>query len=186
MNMSDPETLRLAADMLLLAGLIAGWIAWLRAGRRQRRLEAMLAEAAAELDAATRQLRETARLLQAGERTSRPEPEPAAQTARNEAPAREKAGAAAPSSAYLAARAYRRHAATSPGATAPRTASPDASGAKTARRPAPDAAPAASAPTEKILRMQREGASPEAIASALNLPLAQVRLIQKLHAASVS
>ncbi len=169
MTPPDPDAIRLGADILLLAGLIAGWMVWLRAARRQRRLEAMLREAAAELDAATRQLRDTAQLLQQAERNRDTE----AKQAASDAPPAQKAAAKAAS--HIAAHAYRRHAAAP--SSAPPAGQPAAGHA---------ARPAATAPTEKILRMQREGASPEAIASALKLPLAQVRLIQKLHAATTT
>ncbi|MDX8402220.1 MAG: hypothetical protein R8K47_06270 [Mariprofundaceae bacterium] len=158
-----PETLRMAADALLLAGLLGSWFAWIRTNRRQRRLEALLAEAASELDAATRQLRDTARLLDC------PATGDSGSTSTDGNVDRQAEPACDPARRTIARQTYRHHASS---AAPPRRTS-DAEG---------HTSPAAR--TERILRMLREGQSTESIAHTLNMPLAQVRLIRKLHAAN--
>ncbi|MDX8407214.1 MAG: hypothetical protein R8L58_02395, partial [Mariprofundaceae bacterium] len=129
----------------------------MRNARRQRRLEVLLSETAEQLEEATRHLDEASRQMAAA-RKSECTPAPAAARVRKQpAPANPKRH----TPAAAARRAYQ------PQASAPATGSTDQA-----------------ARTSMILRMQREGESPASIADKLDLPLAQVRLLLKLQAAT--
>jgi len=63
---------------------------------------------------------------------------------------------------------------------------PPAQGVSAQRLPPQNLPPQNSTQATMILRMQREGESEESIADRLDIPLAQVKLMLKLHAASHS
>lgn len=132
---SGGDLFGLLIDCGLLIGFAMLWFSWYRNGKRQQQLERLLVETAGQLDAATRHLEETSRLIEhlKTEKVSRdPAPKPRS------------------------------------------TETPD---------PEPVVAPVRnSTQATMILRMKREGDSAEAIADRLDLPLAQVKLLLKLHA----
>jgi len=173
-----PETgsLSLMLDALLLIGIGALWIVWMRNGKRQQHLEQTLAEtarqlqeASSHLEAATKQM---AQLKSAATRATAPvaaTPAPARATTTPPAPKAQ----VRPASATAAAQPVRH----TPPAAAKRAYQPTAS----ARAPANNVNETR---TGMILRMQREGETPAGIADKLELPLAQVRLLLKLQAAS--
>lgn len=157
---SASDLLGPAIDIALIIAIGLLWLTWYRNGKRQQRLEQLLGSAASQLEEATRHLAEateTIKHLQAAQQQVTPPP------------------------SRQAARAYgrepvptREHAATE------RPASPPV------REPQPTPPPQHSTQATMILRMHREGETAETIAERLNMPLAQVKLMLKLHTASTA
>jgi len=167
---SNTGIFSLMLDALLLIGIGALWIVWMRNGKRQQHLEQTLAEtarqlqeASSHLEAATKQM---AQLKSAATRAPAPDASAPAPSKTPAAKARVRPATAAVQPA--------RH---TPPAAAKRAYQPNAS----TRAPANSVNETR---TGMILRMQREGETPAGIADKLELPLAQVRLLLKLQAAS--
>jgi len=139
-------------DLLLLVGFAMLWFSWYRNGKRQQQLERLLLETAGQLDAATRHLEETSRLIE----------QLKSERNRGESVRSEPGGAARSRPVQRS-----RGAAATPQPVAESSASlPDRN----------------STQATMILRMNREGECAETIADRLDLPLAQVKLLLKLHA----
>jgi len=156
-SLLDSESLNLLLNILLLVGITVLWILWMRNAKRQRRLEVLLRETAEQLEEATRHLDEASLQMASARKTESTPPPAAASTKKQRAPATPKRH----TSAAAARRAYQ-----------PQTSAPVGNSSGHA------------AQTSMILRMQREGESPASIADKLDLPLAQVRLLLKLQAAT--
>ncbi|TLS78441.1 hypothetical protein FE236_01455 [Mariprofundus erugo] len=155
---SASDLIGLAVDLALIIAIGLLWLTWYRNGKRQQRLEQMLGSAAAQLEEATRHLSEATETMQQLK---------AAQQEMTPPPPRQ------------AARAYGREPARSPAASE-RPAPPPV------RETPPAPPPQHSTQATMILRMHREGETAETIAERLNMPLAQVRLMLKLHTASTT
>lgn len=125
--------LELAIDAALIVAVLLLWLSWYRNGQRQKQLEQLLKETAAQLQEATAHLSTASSVIEQIKRN--PEPTPMK-----------------------------------------RAAPPDTQ----------DSAPRNSSQATMILRMHREGESAATIADRLDLPLAQVKLLLKLHTADVT
>jgi len=150
LNQSARDWLGLCIDFALMIGILMLWLTWHRNGKRQQRLEQLLAATAAQLDEATRHLAEATQSIQQlksrqGQDTQRQDTaEKITHEKRKQRPA----------------------------ATMPVNND-------SLRPPSRN-----STEVSMILRMHREGETAETIAERLDMPLAQVKLTLKLHAAS--
>ena len=149
MTALDPW-LSLLIDVTLIIGVFFLWLTWYRNGRRQQKLEQLLANTAQQLDEAT------SHLNQATEIISR------VQQQEEDRLADQTADAGKPEPRMVAA---------------PAREKPVTKQATENKTP-----PENSTQATMILRMKREGESPEAIAERLDIPLAQVKLVLKMYA----
>jgi len=128
--------LGLVIDTALVFGFFFLWLSWHRNGKRQQKLEQLLAETARQLEEATQHLSQATKSIEQLKRQEQSKPR-APQPTRTKQPVQ-----------------------------------------------APAIASQNSTQASMILRMKREGESPQTIAERLDMPLAQVKLLLKLHAAS--
>lgn len=122
-----------AFDLLIVGGIMVLWVMWRRSAARQQMVEAMLQDAARQLDEAGRTLSEALAQI-------------------------ERLQDAAPQAAEQ----------------------PAAAAAK------PEAQEPLSEPVARMLAMHGQGASDESIARELEMPLAQVRLMIRLHSSGMT
>jgi len=132
------QWLGLVIDAALVLGFFFLWLSWHRNGKRQQKLEQLLAETARQLEEATQHLSQATTSIEHLKRQEK-------------------------------------------GKTRRRTAQEIPS--EQAVKP-PAVASQNSTQATMILRMKREGESAQTIAERLDMPLAQVKLLLKLHAAS--
>jgi hypothetical protein len=137
----DSGIISLIIDACLIVGVLLLWLSWHRNGKRQQRLEQMLAQTAEQLEEAGRHLNQATQAIEHLKQQEKNQQVKATASVKS---------AIVRNSGYAASLAR------------------DDSHIST------------------ILRMQREGESAEIIAGKLGIPLAQVRLMLKLHAASPS
>ncbi len=160
------EWLGLIIDGALIVGVFCLWLTWYRNGKRQQKLEELLIDTAQQLEEATKHLSlatSAIEQLQEQEKSNQTKAPVVTRTATQEL-------ATTPPSAYQAL----------PHQPAPAHQIP-------AQALLPQSLPPQnSTQATMILRMQREGESEESIADRLDIPLAQVKLMLKLHAASNS
>ncbi|MDQ6993365.1 MAG: hypothetical protein Q9M31_07800 [Mariprofundus sp.] len=157
---SANEWLSLCVDIGLITGIFMLWVSWYRNGRRQIKLEQLLLSATSQLDQATHHLDGALQMIDKLQNKHDQQPE------QESAPLR-----------------YQDHQ-----QQAPRRQNkplPDRATAPLQQQVAREI-PQSSTQATMILRMHREGDSAETIADRLDMPLAQVTLMLKLHANAAS
>jgi len=150
--------LGLIIDLILIVSVFGLWLTWYRNGKRQQKMEQLLMDTAQQLEEATMHLSLATSAIEQLKQQEKPiQKKP-----------HERERPAIPTS-YASAQKQ-----VEPQSIQHQTVSPQA------------LPPQSSTQATMILRMQREGESEESIADRLNIPLAQVKLMLKLHAASNS
>ncbi|MDQ6990593.1 MAG: hypothetical protein Q9M11_02525 [Mariprofundaceae bacterium] len=158
-NLSS-NTLSMLLDGLLLLVMGAFWWLWWQQNRQRKRVEIKLGEAAEQLQEATKMLDEALQqIAHLQEHESRIETEQ--QTGKNDDVKVSFSGQSLAMSEKHEKQQY------------------TASRKKNVHQPTAEISP--SSQSAQILRMQREGESPEGIASKMNIPLAQVKLMLMLQ-----
>jgi len=159
--------LSMGIDIALIIAMLMLWMSWYRNGQRQQALEQLLAGTAAQLEEATRHLAEATESIQAlkqqSERDDTAENPPARRRYRQSETSMDDSDTDTTAD-DIAAMTYGRK---RPSATSSATVEP---------------VPQHSTQATMILRMHREGEDASAIADRLDMPLAQVKLMLKLHA----
>jgi len=150
------EWLGLIIDVTLIISVFCLWLTWYRNGKRQQKLEQLLLDTAQQLEEATMHLSLATSTIEQLQQQDEP-PQTLAQASPVPQTIIEKPASRMPVS------------------------SPPHQVVSEQRMP-----PQNSTQATMILRMQREGESEESIADRLDIPLAQVKLMLKLHAASQS
>jgi len=148
------EWFGLFIDIALMAGIFCLWLIWYRNGKRQQHMEQLLIGTAQQLEEASMHLSQATYAIE--------------QLKEREEKVQSK------SVDVVDAAIQRGRREQSSAATPPSNQSLMSQGLP----------PQNSTQATMILRMQREGESEEGIADRLDIPLAQVRLMLKLHAAS--
>ena len=147
-------------DVFIDIGLITAffflWLSWYRNGKRQKQLEQLLIDTAGQLEEASQHLADATQAIEQLKKQERQHEQHSARRPAPVKPARTK----------------------QPQVTANQVASNQIA--------SNNLPPQNSTQATMILRMKREGESPQTIAERLDMPLAQVKLLLKLHAASSS
>jgi len=147
-------------DVFIDIGLITAffflWLSWYRNGKRQKQLEQLLIDTAAQLEEASQHLADATQAIEQLKKQERQHEQHSARRPAPVKPARTKQ---------------------------PQVTSNQIASNQIASNNLP---PQNSTQATMILRMKREGESPQTIAERLDMPLAQVKLLLKLNAASSS
>ena len=147
-------------DVFIDIGLITAffflWLSWYRNGKRQKQLEQLLIDTAGQLEEASQHLADATQAIEQLKKQERQHEQHSARRPAPVKPARTKQ---------------------------PQVTSNQIASNQIASNNLP---PQNSTQATMILRMKREGESPQTIAERLDMPLAQVKLLLKLHAASSS
>jgi len=159
------EWLGLIIDVTLIIGVFCLWFIWYRNGKRQQKLEQLLLDTAQQLEEATMHLSLATSAIEQVQQQAKSAQAPVPSQFSNQAPAQAVMQEPAPRMPITP---------------------PPAQGVSAQRLPPQNLPPQNSTQATMILRMQREGESEESIADRLDIPLAQVKLMLKLHAASHS
>jgi len=161
------DWLGLMIDGALIIGIFCLWLTWYRNGQRQQRMEQLLINTAQQLEEATMHLSLATSAIEQ------------IQQQENKRQKDKQQGGKVVTKQYESAQATAQQptAVSATDIAAPSLATPT---------PPPTLPPQNSTQATMILRMQREGEPEETIADRLDIPLAQVKLMLKLHAASRS
>lgn len=171
-------------NVLIIAAVGGLWLMWARSIKRQKNVEDILAATSGQLEEATRHLehalQEIKRLQEqqesggdTGQAAPAETPSPDRASTERHDDAEDSVQAGLPAASSHPAHAYRRagSAATSRPSTAPDT---DSTAAASAAEPA-------HSDVQRIIRLHGAGVSAEKIATQLDIPLARVNLLLRLH-----
>ncbi len=157
-------------DVFIDIGLITAffflWLSWYRNGKRQKQLEQLLIDTAGQLEEASQHLADATQAIEQLKKQERQHEQHSARRPAPVKPARTK----------------------QPQVTSNQIASNQIASNQIASNQiaSNNLPPQNSTQATMILRMKREGESPQTIAERLDMPLAQVKLLLKLNAASSS
>lgn len=171
---SDPAGLfDMLFNLLIIAAVGGLWLMWARSMKRQKNVEDILAATSGQLEEATRHLEAALheiKRLQLQEQAASASP-PAGSAAATDAPQ--------PSSHPM--HAYRKQTPAAASAAARTAVQPDAV-AQPVATPIPQApASDAQSDVQRIIHLHKLGQSAEQIAAQMNMPLARINLLLRLH-----